>query len=407
MEAMAEQSIQRKYELLGGILDERGRRLWAAAEASQLGRGGVSTVARATGLSRTTIYQGMDELHQGQAPGALRRERVRAPGGGRKPLTVKDPVLLQHLERLVDPVTRGDPESPLRWTCKSTRPLAKALASQGHPIGRQKVSQRLAQWGYSLQANRKAREGREHEDRDAQFDYINRQVRDYQSRGQPVISVDTKKKEWVGDFKNTGREWQPKGQPEEVRTHDFIDRDLGKVNPYGVYDQTANAGWVSVGTDHDTAEFAVESIRRWWLKMGCMHYPHAHELLIPADGGGSHGYRVRLWKVALQTFANATGLTLRVCHFPPGTRKWNKIEHRMFSFISLNWRGKPFISHEVVVNLIGSTTTRQGLTIRAELDTTSYPTGVKVTDKDLGKVNLIPATFHGEWNYTIAPNCSG
>jgi hypothetical protein len=406
MEAMAEQSIRRKYELLGGILDEGGRRLWAAVEAMQLGRGGVSTVARATGLSRTTIYQGMDELHQGQAPGAPRRERGRAPGG-RKPLTVKDPALLQRLERLVDPMTRGDPESPLRWTCKSTRQLAEVLASQGHPVGRQKVSELLAPLGYSLQANRKAREGSEHEDRDAQFDYLNRQVRDYQSRGQPVISVDTKRKEWVGDFQNAGREWQPKGQPEEVRRHDFMDRDRGKVNPYGVYDQTANAGWVSVGTDHDTAEFAGQSIRRWGLKMGCMPYPHAHELLITADGGGSNGYRVPLWKVALQTFATATGLTIRVCHFPPGTSKWNKIEHRMFSFISLNGRGKPLISHEVIVNLIGSTTTRQGLRIRAELDTTSYPTGVKVTDEDLSKVNLTPATFHGEWNYTIAPNCSG
>jgi hypothetical protein len=308
---------------------------------------------------------------------------------------------------VVEPVTRGDPESPLRWTCKSTRQLAEALKQQGHPIGRQKVAELLAELGYSLQANRKAREGREHADRDAQFDSINRQVRDYQQRGQPVISVDTKKKELVGDFKNAGREWRPKGQPEEVRPHDFMDRDLGKVNPYGVYDRTANVGWVSVGTDHDTAEFAVESIRRWWLKMGCVRYPHTRELLITADGGGSNGYRVRLWKVALQAFANASGLTIQICHFPPGTSKWNTIEHRMFSFISLNWRGKPLISHEVIVNLIGSTTTRQGLTIRAELDTTAYPTGVKVTDGDLRKVNLTPASFHGEWNYTIAPSCSG
>lgn len=273
-------------------------------------------------------------------------------------------------------------------------------------MGRQKVSELLAHLGYSLQANRKTREGSEHTDRDAQFEFINRQVREHQSRGQPVISVDTKKKELIGDFKNRGQEWRPKGRPQEVRTHDFVDRELGKVNPYGVYDQTANAGWVSVGTDHDTAEFAVESIRRWWLKMGCQRYPQAQQLLITADGGGSNGYRVRLWKVALQTLADTTGLTIRVSHFPPGTSKWNKIEHRMFSYISLNWRGKPLISHEIIVNLIGNTTTRNGLTIQAELDTGAYPTGMKVSDEDLGKVNLTPAAFHGEWNYTIAPKCS-
>ncbi len=315
--------------------------------------------------------------------------------------------MAESLERLVDPVTRGDPESPLRWTLKSTRQLADVLTRQGHPIGRQKVSELLSELGYSLQANRKTREGRDHADRDAQFAYINRQVMDYQQRGQPVISVDTKKKELVGDFKNGGREWQPRGQPEAVRTHDFIDRELGKVNPYGVYDPTLNAGWVSVGTDHDTAEFAVESIRRWWLKMGCHGYPTAQQLLITADGGGSNGYRVRLWKVALQRLANEVGLTLQVCHFPPGTSKWNKIEHRMFSFISLNWRGKPLISHEVVVNLIGNTTNQKGLRIQAELDTAAYPTGLKVTDEDFSKINLQPAPFHGEWNYAIAPNCSG
>jgi len=407
MDAKAEYSIQLEYELLSDILDERGRRLWAAVEARQLARGGVAMVSRATGLSRTTIYQGLEELAQRQGPGSLRRERTRVPGGGRKRLVVKDPPVAESLERLVDPVTRGDPESPLRWTLKSTRQLADVLTRQGHPVGRQKVSELLSELGYSLQANRKTREGSDHADRDAQFAYINRQVMDYQQRGQPVISVDTKEKELVGDFKNGGREWQPRGQPEAVRTHDFMDRELGKVNPYGVYDPTLNAGWVSVGTDHDTAEFAVESIRRWGLKMGCHGYPNAQQLLITADGGGSNGYRVRLWKVALQRLANEVGLTLQVCHFPPGTSKWNKIEHRLFSFISLNWRGKPLISHEVVVNLIGNTTNQKGLRIQAELDTAAYPTGLKVTDEDFSKINLQPAPFHGEWNYAIAPNCSG
>ena len=405
MEASAQQAIQRKYEVLGKILDERGRRFWAAAEAGELGRGGVSLVARATGLSRTTIYQGMAELQQGGASRTLARERVRATGGGRRRLTEKDPQVLALLEQLVEPTTRGDPESPLRWTCKSTRQLADVLRGQGHPVGRQKVCELLGQLGYSLQANRKTHEGSDHGDRDAQFEYINAQVKVHQSRDQPVISVDTKKKELVGDFKNAGRDWRPKGKPQEVRTHDFMDRELGKVNPYGVYDQTTNTGWVSVGTDHDTAEFAVETIRRWWLHMGSGRYPNAGELLITADGGGSNGYRLRLWKVALQGFANTTGLTVRVCHFPPGTSKWNQIEHRMFSFISLNWRGQPLVSHEVIVNLIGSTRTRNGLMIQAELDTASYPKGVKVSDVDLGKVNLTRASFHGEWNYSIAPNC--
>ena len=406
MDAVLENTIHKKYELLGDMLDERGRRLWAAIEASELGRGGVSTVARATGLSRTTIYQGMTELEHSKSTEGLERKRVRAQGGGRKGLMAKDPEILAELEKLVDPNTRGDPESPLRWTCKSTRQLADALRAMGHSIGRQKVSELLGELGYSLQANRKIREGREHQDRDAQFEYINRQVKVCQQRGQPVISVDTKKKELVGDFKNGGREWQPQGRPEAVRTHDFMDLELGKVNPYGVYDQTANVGWVSVGTDHDTAEFAVESIRRWWFKMGVERYPDAKELLITADGGGSNGYRVRLWKVALQTLANETGLTIKVAHFPPGTSKWNKIEHRMFSFISLNWRGKPLTSHEVIVNLIGSTTTRTGLTVRAELDSNHYPTGIKVSDQELQNVNLTPAVFHGEWNYSISPYCS-
>ena len=406
MDAIDEESIQRKYQLLGELFNARERRLWAAVEAGELGRGGISTVARATGLSRTTIYQGLEELGQRGSGGDLRRDRIRSAGGGRKPVTEKDPKMLSRLEQLVEPTTRGDPESPLRWTCKSTRELSEALKQQGHPIGRQKVCELLNTLGYSLQANRKTREGRDHEDRDAQFKHINAQVNAYQQRAQPVISVDAKKKELVGDFKNGGREWQPRGKPVEVRTHDFMDRELGKVNPYGVYDQTTNTGWVSVGTDHDTAAFAVETIRRWWLKMGRARYPLARDLLITADGGGSNGYRLRLWKVALQAFANETALTVHVCHFPPGTSKWNKIEHRMFSFISLNWRGKPLVSHEVVVNLIGSTHTDKGLSIQAELDTDTYPKGIKVTDDELDKVNLKRDDFHGEWNYAIAPNCS-
>ena len=406
MEGRLDQSIQEKYRLLAEIFDERERRLWAAVEAQQLGRGGISTVAKATGLSRTTIYQGLNELSDCPAGAGLRRDRIRAEGGGRKALAAKDPELLESLERLVEPSTCGDPQSALRWTCKSTRQLSQALHRAGHPVGRQTVSELLAALGYSLQGNRKTREGSAHEDRDAQFGHINAQVAAYQQRAQPVISVDTKKKELVGDFKNGGREWRPKGRPEEVRTHDFMDRELGKVNPYGVYDQTANVGWVSVGTDHDTAEFAVESIRRWWSKMGSASYPQATDLLITADGGGSNGYRIRLWKVALQALANETDLTVRVCHFPPGTSKWNKIEHRMFSFISLNWRGQPLVSHEVVVNLIGNTRTATGLSIQAELDTAQYPKGVKVSDDELRKLNLTRDTFHGEWNYSIAPNCS-
>ncbi|MBK1700485.1 ISAzo13 family transposase [Thiococcus pfennigii] len=406
MDAIDEESVRRKYQRLRELFNERERRLWAAVESAELGRGGISTVARATGLSRTTIYQGLDELGQRRSGGDLRRDRVRNPGGGRKPVTEKDPKLVSCLEQLVEPTTRGEPESPLRWTCKSTRQLSEALKKQGHPIGRQKVCELLNMLGYSLQANRKTREGSDHEDRDAQFRYINAQVNAYQQRAQPVISVDAKKKELVGDFKNAGREWSPRGKPVEVRTHDFIDRELGKVNPYGVYDQTSNTGWVSVGTDHDTAAFAVETIRRWWLHMGQERYPQARDLLITADGGGSNGYRLRLWKVALQTFANETALTVHVCHFPPGTSKWNKIEHRMFSFISLNWRGKPLICHEVIVNLIGSTHTDKGLAIHAELDTDAYPKGIKITDAALSKVNLKRDDFHGEWNYTIAPNCS-
>lgn len=407
MHSEIESSIKAKFDYLAPILDEHGRRLWAAAEAKVLGRGGASLVARATGLSRTTVHQGLKDLQSiPKGKEEIKRNRIRSPGGGRKPITTSDPNILKVLEKLVDPLTRGDPESPLRWTCKSTRQLASALRACGHHIGRQKVSELLAVLGYSLQANRKIREGADHPDRDDQFRHINEQVKHFQERFQPVISVDTKKKELVGDFKNGGREWQPSKKPEAVRSHDFMDKNLGKVNPYGVYDQTANVGWVSVGTDNDTAEFAVESIRRWWIKMGESQYPKATELLITADCGGSNGYRVRLWKVALQKFANEYGLEISVCHFPPGTSKWNKIEHRMFSHISMNWRGKPLVDHEVIVNLIGSTTTQKGLSIRADLDTNSYPKGIKVSDEQLQSVNIIKADFHGEWNYKITPDCS-
>jgi hypothetical protein len=402
-------TIRAKFESLRPFLDERRRRLWAAAEAVALGRGGVTAVALATGLGRNTIHAGVRELRgsagrAGLAPEAPASEgRVRAPGGGRKALARHDPSLLRALEALVEPVTRGDPMSPLRWTCKSTRQLAAELGRPGHRVSHQTVADLLHALDYSLQGNRKTKEGATHPDRDAQFAYINAQVRSFQRRGQPAISVDTKKKELVGNFKNGGREWRPAGAPDPVRVHDFVDRELGKAIPYGVYDLAANQGWVSVGTDHDTPTFAVQTVRRWWEEMGHPVYPRATELLITADGGGSNGSRARLWKTELQRLADATGLRITVCHFPPGTSKWNKIEHRMFCHITQNWRGRPLVSHEVIVRLIGSTTTRTGLTIRADLDTASYPTGVKVTDAELAAVCLQPADFHGDWNYTIAP----
>jgi hypothetical protein len=400
-----ENNIRQKFTSLQPILDERSRRLWAAAEARSLGHGGVSIISKATGLSRTTIHQGIKDLSQSSVP-MQDPKRIRTIGGGRKAIIAENPSIIEDLESLVESTTRGDPESPLRWTCKSTRQLSAALQAKGHKIGRQKVSELLADMGYSLQANQKVREGSGHPDRDAQFNYINNRVTEFQIANHPVISVDTKKKELVGDFKNGGREWRPKGQPESVRVHDFIDKVLGKISPYGVYDQTANTGWVSVGTDHDTAEFAVESIRRWWQKMGEARYPKAKRLLITADGGGSNGYRVRLWKLELQRFATEAGLEISVSHFPPGTSKWNKIEHRMFSHITMNWRGKPLTSHEVIINLIANTRTRQGLQILAELDTNSYSKGIKVTDAQLDEVNLERSDFHGEWNYSIAPKCS-
>jgi len=389
-----------RFEKVAPFLDERTRRLVAAAEAEALGRGGITLVSRETGLCRETIRLGLTELHQG-VPSAI--ERIRKPGGGRKRTEQKDPTLKSSLERLIDPITRGDPESPLRWTCKSTRQLAEALKSQGHQASHRMVAEMLHEMGYSLQGNRKTLEGESHPDRNAQFEYIHRQVSRFQENGQPVISVDTKKKELVGHFKNGGREWQPQGEPEPVEIYDFPSAAQGKVAPYGVYDPTRNEGWVNVGTDHDTAAFAVESIRRWWQMMGTTAYPHARQLLITADSGGSNGARVRLWKIALQAFANETGLQVTVCHFPPGTSKWNKIEHRLFSAISQNWRGRPLISHEIIVNLIAGTTNSQGLKVQSGLDRNHYPKGIKVSDEEMATLNLRRADFHGEWNYSILP----
>ena len=395
-----EAAIRQRFLELRPALNERGRRLWAASEAKALRYGGITLVARATGLSRRAIHAALNELHAGTT---LPPGRVRRAGAGRKPLTAAQPGLLAALEALVEPTARGDPDSPLRWTCKGVRRLAAALRSQGFRIGRQTVTALLRELGYSLQANRKTREGSRHPDRDAQFEYIAARVRRFQRRGQPVISVDTKKKERLGDFKNGGREWRAKGKPEEVRVHDFMGKRLGKAIPYGVYDLAANAGWVSVGIDHDTAAFAVETIRRWWRHMGQPLYPRATALLITADGGGSNSCRNRLWKVALQRLADELGLAISVCHFPPGTSKWNKIEHRLFSQIAVNWRGRPLTSLEVIVQLIGDTRTETGLQVRAELDNSCYPTGTKVTDEELAAVRLRRAKFHGEWNYTVHP----
>jgi hypothetical protein len=395
--------IQRKYQLLAPEMDERRRRQWAAAEARELGWGGVSLVARATGLSRPTIHAGMRELGQPAEQRAREAARVRRGGAGRKRLVETDAGLLAALEALIDPVTRGDPESALRWTSKSTRRLADELTRRKHPVGPRSVATLLKEAGYSLQANRKTREGSSHADRDEQFEHINAQVIAFHKGRQPVISVDTKKKELVGDFKNGGREWRPKGTPEQVRVHDFIDPKLGKAIPYGVYDLASNEGWVSVGITHDTAQFAVASIRRWWTEMGAARFPRARKLMITADGGGSNSSRNRLWKVALQQLADELELPLQVCHFPPGTSKWNKIEHRMFSFITQNWRGKPLVSHQAIVSLIASTTTRTGLTVKAALDTNHYETRIKITDEELAQLNLKRHEFHGDWNYTLFP----
>jgi len=391
-----------KFDVLSRVLDERTRRLVAAAEAEAIGFGGVTAVARASGLSRGTVIRGMAELQT--APKPARRQRIRRKGAGRKRTVDQDATLKRDLESLVEPVTRGDPESPLRWTCKSVRQLAAQLNRMGHRTSHRMVAEILHGMEYSLQANRKTLEGSSHPDRDAQFHHISDRIREFQADRQPVISVDTKKKELVGDFKNDGRELRPKGDPEKVRVHDFVIPELGRAAPYGVYDMTQNAGWVSVGVDHDTAAFAAQSIRRWWESMGNEAYPQATRLLITADSGGSNGVRVRLWKRELQKLADETGLEISICHLPPGTSKWNKIEHRLFSFISQNWRGKPLVSHQVIVNLIAATTTRAGLRVHAEVDSRKYPKGVKVTDEEVASIRIERDKFHGDWNYTILPH---
>jgi hypothetical protein len=395
-----ESAIRRRFEMLAPVLDEQGRRRFAAAEAMTAGPGGVSAAMRATGIARSTIRRGLDELADGDTPDG---ERVRRAGGGRKPLSATDMRLIDDLRALVEPETRGDPQSPLLWTCKSLRKLSQGLRDMGHKIGRTVVGELLYRLDYRLQANRKTREGASHPDRDTQFRYINDQVKAALAAGEPAISVDTKKKELVGDFKNGGREWRPKGSPEEVRVHDFVIPELGRAVPYGVYDIADNAGWVSVGIDHDTASFATNAIRSWWQLMGRARYPQAKSLLITADGGGSNGSRVRLWKVELQRLADELRMPITVGHLPPGTSKWNKIEHRLFSFITGNWRGKPLVSHQVIVELIAATTTEAGLKVRCQLDPNTYPAGIKVSDAELEAVNLTRHDFHGEWNYTISP----
>jgi transposase len=392
--------IRARFEKLAPFLDERMRRLVAATESLAIGFGGTSLVARETGVSRRAIIEGIKELDK--AP-VLRTTRVRRAGGGRKKTVVKDSTLISDLERLVDPVSRGDPESPLRWTCKSVRKLAEELGRMGHQTSHRMVAELLHDLGYSLQANKKTLEGSSHADRNEQFQHINEQVSQLFARRQPVISVDTKKKELVGPFKNNGRELRPEGDPEPVRVHDFVIPELGRAAPYGVYDIANNTGWVSVGVDHDTSAFAVETIRRWWLGMGKDAYPKAQQLLITADSGGSNGSRVRLWKVELQKLADETGLEILICHLPPGTSKWNKIEHRLFSFISQNWRGKPLVSHQVIVDLIAATSTKSGLKVHAQIDPNRYPAGVKISDQQFNELNIERDTFHGEWNYKISP----
>ena len=396
-----EDAIRTRYEALTGVLDERARRLFLGAEARAAGRGGQAAVARATGASVTTVRRGLGDLLDAEFP----KGRVRRPGGGRKRTVERDPTLLADLEGLIEPGSRGDPESPLRWTTKSVRNLAAELGRMGHSVSHQTVSEQLHDLGYSLQANRKTLEGTEHPDRDAQFRHISEAVQLQLRLGEPVISVDTKKKELVGPFRNGGRELRPAGEPERVLMHDFVidDAEHGRVSPYGVYDLAANAAWVSVGVDHDTAAFAVEAIRRWWQSMGHELYPDATRLLVTADAGGSNGYRVRLWKAELQKLADETGLEIAVCHFPPGTSKWNKIEHRLFSAITMNWRGKPLVSHETVVNLIAATTTRTGLRVRSGLDRNAYPKGLSVSDADMATLYLRQDAFHGDWNYSLLP----
>ena len=393
-----------KYRALAQMMDERMRRRWAAAEAQAYGWGGLQAVSGAVGMSPNTIRKGLSELAaREENPDEPLGRRLRREGGGRKRCTEADPELIETLQSLVEPTTRGDPMSALRWTCKSTSNLAEELTQQGHPVSPRTVGRLLSADGYSLQSNRKTKEGDSHPDRNAQFEHINLMVTRFQQRGEPVISVDTKKKELIGQFKNGGREWRPKGRPEEVKVHDFVDKELGKVIPYGVYDLSENKGWVSVGIDHDTARFAAEAIRRWWKKMGAKRYRDARELLITADGGGSNGSRCRLWKLALQELATKMEMPIHVCHFPPGTSKWNKIEHRMFCHITQNWRGRPLVSHEVIIQLIANTRTKTGLKIRAALDSGRYPTGIKVSDEELAALKIKRAKFHGDWNYALLP----
>lgn len=394
------ETLENKFKIIWPLLDERSSRIWAATEAQALPRGGISTVASITGLSRTTIHAGINECTK---PSKLQSARVRRQGGGRKTIIQHNPRLLHSLKILLESTTRGDPQSPLRWTCKSTRRLAEELERQDFTISERTIAGLLHEMNYSLQANVKTKEGTSHPDRDAQFRYINEQTKLYQKRGAPVISVDTKKKELVGNYKNNGVEWHLEGKAQKVRVHDFIDKKLGKAIPYGVYDISRNEGWVSVGIDHDTSEFAADAILGWWRTMGKKRYLKAEELLIMADNGGSNGARSGFWKVAVQKLADRTGLVIRICHFPPGTSKWNKIEHRMFSFITQNWRGRPLVSHEVIVNLIGSTTTEAGLKIKAELNTRQYETGKKIDEEKLAEVQIRPQRFHGDWNYDILP----
>jgi len=394
--------IAQRYNLVEWALDERLRRLVSAAEAKVLGHGGITAVAESTGVSRRAIHTGLKELESRQLEEKPTGSRIRRPGAGRKSATEIDPTLQTDLELLVDPVTRGDPESPLRWTCKSLRTLADELGKMGHKVSHTHVGKLLVKLGYSLQGNKKTIEGTGHPDRNAQFIHINEQVTNRLAKGEPVISVDTKKKELIGRFKNNGQTWRPKGEPTEVKIYDFIE-EAGRANPYGVYDIGADEGWVSVGTDHDTAAFAVQTIRRWWQVVGNKAYPNAKELFITADGGGSNGGRVRLWKLELQGLADEVGIPIRVSHYPPGTSKWNKIEHRLFSFITMNWRGEPLISHEVMLNLIANTKTKTGLSVKAELDKREYPKGIKVPDAEFATINMVRDDFHGEWNYSISP----
>lgn len=392
--------MKQRFDAVSPFLDERQKRLFVASEAKSYGTGGISVAARETGMSRSTIALGIREL---QHPNEPENTRIRKAGGGRKRTADTDATLKSDLESLIEPFTLGDPESPLRWTCKSVRNLATELNRMGHKITHRIVAELLHEMKYSLQGNQKVLEGESHPDRNAQFEYIHQKVKQYQVDQQPVISVDTKKKELVGDFKNGGKELRPQKDPEKVRVHDFKIKELGKVNPYGIYDITQNTGWVNVGIDHDTATFAVESIRRWWYSMGKEVYPEAANLLITADSGGSNGRRVRLWKVELQKLADETKLSIAVSHFPPGTSKWNKIEHRLFSSITQNWRGKPLINHETIINLIASTTTITGLRVKCELDENIYPTKTKISKKMMSQINMEPDKFHPEWNYVIKP----